>query len=163
MQVCSEFVDGLPSCLLGWYLKLCSWRDLHMEETRLIIQKFQHSGIWEFQLGMAPLNLQSVRCWKPWIHWGIFPPSLPECSFLWAALSGRNEIEDILLCSSVFLTVMISGFCWQVMLGPNFHSVFFQAVFWIYVTVVKKSYNCPWISKPTKREAYTIIEYFAGT
>lgn len=95
-------VDGLPSCLLGWYLKLYSLRNLHIGETRLILQEFHTVIFWEFQLGMAPLDLQSELCWKLWIHPFFFSPSLAECSFLWSALSGRNEIEDNLLSAVLF-------------------------------------------------------------
>ena len=95
-------VNGLPSCLLDWYLKLYALRNLHIGETKLILQEFHHSHLLRVPVGNGTFESAVRALLKVLNSSGFFSPSLAECSFLWAALSGRNEIEDNLLSAVLF-------------------------------------------------------------
>lgn len=144
-------MDGLPACLLDWCLKLDSLRNAHVGETRPILQQFHHSHLLRVSVGNVTFQSATGALLKALNSLGFFSPGLAQCSFLWAALSGRSEIEDSLLSAVVFFWQLWAlVFCWQVVLGPNM-LWFFQALCWICVPVVKKSRNCPFIWKPTER------------
>lgn len=152
MQLCSEFAHGWPTSLFTWlvfkaqFSEECTRRRNQASPSAVPPQSSFESFSWECHLSIC--HWGSVESLE---FTGVFSPGLAQCSFLWAALSGRSEIEDSLLSAVVFFWQLWAlFFCWQVVLGLNM-LWFFQAVFWICVPVVKKSRNCPFIWKPTER------------
>lgn len=121
MQLCSEFAHGWPTSLFTWlvfkarFSEECTCRRNQAYPSAVPPQSSFESFSWEWHLSICRQG--SAESFK---FTEVFSPGLARCLFLWAMLSGRNEIEDNLLSAVVFFWQLWAlGFFWQVVLGPH--------------------------------------------